>query len=135
VGFETPPADASGLGHWPVQIQLVPPTAPFLKGADLLVMADCVPVAFPTVHRDFLQGRAVTLGCPKLDDRDAYVEKFSAIFRQAGIKSITTVVMEVPCCAGLPDIVQKAQSAAGTRIPTETVVISTRGAIIKRISG
>jgi NAD-dependent dihydropyrimidine dehydrogenase PreA subunit len=135
VGFETPPAAASGLGHWPVQIQLVPPTAPFLKGADLLVMADCVPVAFPSVHRDFLQGRAVTLGCPKFDDRDAYVEKFSAIFRQAGIKSITTVVMEVPCCAGLPDIVKKAQAAAGTQIPMETVVISTRGAILKRIGG
>jgi NAD-dependent dihydropyrimidine dehydrogenase PreA subunit len=133
--FENAGGADSALGHWPVQIHLVPPTAPFLKGADLLVMADCVPVAFPTVHRDFLQGRAVTLGCPKLDDRDAYVEKFSAIFRQAGIKSITTVVMEVPCCAGLPDIVQKAQSAAGTRIPAETVVISTRGAIIKRISG
>jgi hypothetical protein len=113
----------------------VPPTAPFLKGADLLVMADCVPVAFPSVHRDFLQGRAVTLGCPKFDDRDAYVEKFSAIFRQAGIKSITTVVMEVPCCAGLPDIVKKAQAAAGTQIPMETVVISTRGAILKRIGG
>jgi NAD-dependent dihydropyrimidine dehydrogenase PreA subunit len=133
--FEPGPGADSALGHWPVQIHLVQPTAPFLKGADLLVMADCVPVAFPTVHRDFLQGRAVTLGCPKLDDRDAYVAKFSAIFRQAGIKSITTVVMEVPCCAGLPDIVKKAQSAAGTRIPMETVVISTRGAIIKRISG
>jgi NAD-dependent dihydropyrimidine dehydrogenase PreA subunit len=134
-GFEPAAGGHSALGHWPVQIHLVPPTAPFLKGADLLVMADCVPVAFPTVHRDFLQGRAVTLGCPKFDDRDAYIEKFSAIFRQAGIKSITTVVMEVPCCAGLPDIVKKAQSAAGTQIPTETVVISTRGAIIKRISG
>ncbi|MFO7496419.1 MAG: 4Fe-4S binding protein [Desulfobacterales bacterium] len=130
--------DAAGdscLGNWPVQVQLVPPTAPFLKGADLLVMADCVPVAFPTVHRDFLQGRAVTLGCPKLDDIDAYVQKFTAIFKQAGIKSITVVVMEVPCCSGLPAIVKKAQAAAGTQIPMAVVVISTRGAILRQVAG
>lgn len=131
--FGGEPGGSSALGNWPVQVRLVPPTAPFLKGADLLVMADCVPVAFPSVHRDFLQGRAVTLGCPKLDDADEYVQKFTAIFREAGIKSITAVVMEVPCCSGLPAIVKKAQAAAGTRIPMEVVVISTRGAILKRV--
>lgn len=121
---------ASALSHWPVQIRLVPPNAPFLKGADLLVAADCVPVAFPTFHRDFLKGKTVMLGCPKFDDAPSYVEKFSAIFRTAGLKSITVVIMEVPCCGGLPRIVQKALQETGVQIPFDQVVVSTRGRII-----
>ena len=123
----------SALRHWPVQIHLVPPTAPFLKGADLLVLADCVPVAFPWLHSDFLEGKAVMMGCPKFDDVQSYIEKFEQVFRTAGIKSITTVVMEVPCCSGLPMIVKKALDASGQSIPLEEVVISTRGEIIERI--
>ncbi|NNF98883.1 MAG: 4Fe-4S binding protein [Desulfobacteraceae bacterium] len=122
----------SALGHWPVQITLVPPTAPFLKGADLLVVADCVPVAFPTLHRDFLNGKAVMMGCPKLDDAQAYIDKFAAVFQQAGIKSITTAIMEVPCCSGLPVIVKKALEASGKSIPLTKIVISTRGKILEQ---
>ena len=138
--FCPPPADpatsasagrtASKLTHWPVQIRLIPPDAPFLKGADLLVVADCVPVALPTLHQDFLQGKAVMIGCPKFDDPQQYVEKFAAIFKTAGIRSITTVVMEVPCCSGLPRIVQKGLEAAGTRIPLTQIVVGTRGQIL-----
>lgn len=124
-------ADSSALTHWPVQIHLIPPNAPFLKGADLLVAADCVPVAFPSFHRDFLQGKTVMLGCPKLDNAQAYVDKFAAIFKTAGIQSITTVVMEVPCCAGLPRIVAKALDIAGVKLPFSQVVVSTRGRIIE----
>ena len=122
----------SALSHWPVQIMLVPPTAPFLKGADLLVLADCVPVAFPTLHRDFLKGKAVMMGCPKFDNTQAYIEKFAQIARHSGIRSITTVVMEVPCCAALPVIVQKGLKLAGATIPMEEVVISVRGKILER---
>jgi Fe-S-cluster-containing hydrogenase component 2 len=121
----------SSLAHWPVQIMLIPPTAPFLKGADLLVLADCVPVAFPTLHRDFLKGKAVMMGCPKLDDAQQYVDKFAQIFRQAGIRSVTAVVMEVPCCSGLPAIVKKAMQQSGVSIPVEEVIISTRGKILE----
>lgn len=124
---------ASALSNWPIQIHLVPPTAPFLKGADLLVLADCVPVAFPTVHRDFLKGKAVMMGCPKLDDVQKYIDKFAQVFRVAGIKSITTVVMEVPCCSGLPMIVKKGLEVSGADIPIEEVVVSTKGRILKRI--
>lgn len=124
-------AESSALSHWPIQIRLIPPEAPFLKGADLLVVADCVPVAFPSLHKDFLHGRAVMMGCPKLDDAQAYVEKFAAIFKTAGIKSITTVVMEVPCCAGLPHIVQKGLEKSGMSIPQSEVVVSRRGEIIE----
>lgn len=122
----------SALNHWPVQIMLVPPTAPFLKGADLLVLADCVPVAFPTLHRDFLKGKVVMLGCPKFDNTEAYIEKFAQIARHSGIRSITAVVMEVPCCAALPVIVKKGLKLAGATIPMEEVVISVRGKILKR---
>lgn len=126
-------AEPSALTHWPVQIRLIPPTAPFLKNADLLVMADCVPVAFPTFHRDFLKGKSIAMGCPKLDDAEGYIEKFAEIFNVADIKSITTVVMEVPCCAGLPIIVERGMQKAGKTVPMEQVVISTKGQILKRV--
>lgn len=121
----------SALSHWPVQIRLIPPTAPFLKGADLLVVADCVPVAFPSLHHDFLEGKAVMVGCPKFDDAQAYIDKFAAIFETAGIKSVTTVVMEVPCCSGLPTIVKKGMEKAGVIVPSKLVTISTRGKILE----
>jgi len=122
----------SALSHWPVQIMLVPPTAPFLKGADLLVLADCVPVAFPTLHRDFLKGKAVMMGCPKFDDAEHYIEKFAQICKQSGIKSLTSVVMEVPCCSALPMIVKRGMELSGVKIPMEEVVISTRGKVLER---
>jgi Pyruvate/2-oxoacid:ferredoxin oxidoreductase delta subunit len=126
-GHGTP---ASALSHWPVQIRLIPPNAPFLKGADLLILADCVPVAFPGLHQELLRDKAVMIGCPKFDDSREYIEKFTAIFKTAGIKSITTVVMEVPCCSGLPAMVRKGLEAAGARIPMSQMVVSTRGEIL-----
>jgi ferredoxin len=122
----------SALSHWPVQIRLVPPFAPFLKGADLLVAADCTPVAYPNFHRDFLDGKVVMVGCPKFDEVQAYVQKFADIFNVAGIKSIEVVTMEVPCCQGLPLIVKKGLELAGKKIPLSQVIISTRGEVLKR---
>ncbi|MDI6688311.1 MAG: 4Fe-4S binding protein [Desulfobacterales bacterium] len=121
----------SALTHWPVQIRLVPASAPFLKGADLIVIADCTAVAFPTLHRDLLKGKVVMMGCPKFDDVQDYINRFADIFRTADIKSVTTVVMEVPCCSGLPMIVKKGMEAADRKIPIEEVVLSTRGKILK----
>lgn len=122
----------SELSHWPVQIRLVPPNAPFLKGADLLVAADCTPFAYPRFHEDFLKGKTLLVGCPKLDDADAYVQKFTQIFREAPIKSITVVVMEVPCCQGLPVIIDKGLALAGKSIAMEKVTINSHGEIIRR---
>ena len=123
---------ASALSHWPIQVRLVPPHAPFLKGADLLVAADCTPVAYPHFHRDFLEGKAVMVGCPKFDDRDEYIQKFAEIFREANIRSVAVVVMEVPCCSALPIIVKQGMEEAGKKMPMEEIVISTRGDILKR---
>jgi len=122
---------ASALSHWPVQIRLAPPTAPFLKNADLLVTADCAPVAYPGFHQDFLTGKTVLMGCPKFDDVAAYVEKFTQIFRQNPIRSVTVLVMEVPCCQGLPAIIRKAMNQSGQEIPLDVVVIGLRGEILK----
>ena len=122
----------SELSHWPVQIMLVPPTAPFLKNADLLVVADCVPVTYPDFHRDFLKGKAVMMGCPKFDDAQHYIEKFSEICKVSGIKSITNVVMEVPCCSAMNAIIQKAMERAGKTVPVEQITISTRGEELAR---
>jgi len=123
--------ETSALTHWPVQIRLVPPTAPFLKGADLLVVADCTPIAYPNFHRDFLNGKAVMVGCPKFDDAQTYIQKFADIFTTAGIKSITVAVMEVPCCQGLPMMVRKGLELANKKIPLEQLIISTRGEVLK----
>jgi hypothetical protein len=125
-------SSVSALSHWPVQIRLVPPTAPFLKGADLLVAADCTPFAYPRFHEDFLKGKVVLVGCPKLDDAQEYIHKFAQIFREADIKSITVVVMEVPCCQGLPVIIQRGMAVSGKDIPMEKVVINSRGEVIGR---
>jgi len=122
----------SALTHWPVQIHLVPPTAPFLRGADLLVAADCTPVAYPRFHDELLRGKTVLLGCPKFDDAEEYVKKFAAIFATAAIKSVTIAVMEVPCCQGLPVIVRKGMAQAGKNIPLSVVTISVRGEILNK---
>jgi len=123
---------ASSLSHWPVQIHLVPPTAPFLRGADLLVVSDCVPLAYPNLHGDFLPGKVVLVGCPKFDDVKAYIQKFTDIFKAADVKSVTTLSMEVPCCSGLPAIVRKGLEASGKHVPREELVISLRGDILHR---
>ncbi len=119
----------SALTHWPVQIKLVPPTAPFLKGSDLLIAADCVPVSYPALHKDFLTGRTVMIGCPKFDNPTEYIEKFTEVFKVADLKSVTVLLMEVPCCSGLSTIVKKAMELSGQDIPVKDVVITLKGGI------
>jgi len=125
-------ASDSQLSTWPVQLKLISPDAPFLQDADLLVASDCTPFAYPDFHADFLQNRVLVSGCPKLDDQEAYVQKFTSIFEHNTIKSVTVVVMEVPCCNGMPMIVEKALQASGKKVPVETVVIGIEGGIIRR---
>ena len=121
----------SALSHWPVQIRLVPADAPFLKGTDLLVAADCVPFAYANFHSDFLKGKTLMVGCPKFDDAESYIDKFTDIFRNAGIRSVTVAIMEVPCCSGLPAIIDKALKRSGADIPVREAVISARGERIR----
>jgi hypothetical protein len=98
-----------------------------LKHADLLVVADCVPAAYPRFHSDLTKDKVVMMGCPKFDDARAYIDKFVEIFQKTDIRSITNVYMEVPCCSGLPGIVKTALAEAGAQIPVEDVIIGRRG--------
>jgi Pyruvate/2-oxoacid:ferredoxin oxidoreductase delta subunit len=118
----------SELSNWPVQLALVPPFAPVLRGADLLLTADCVPFAYADFHRTFLRGgRPVLIACPKLDDVGPYVEKLAQIFQTAQPKSLTIVRMEVPCCGGLARAAAQAQEMAGSRVPIREVIVGIQG--------
>jgi Pyruvate/2-oxoacid:ferredoxin oxidoreductase delta subunit len=119
----------SQLTHWPVQLKLVPINAPYFQDADLLIAADCVPFAYPDFHRNFLKGKAVVVGCPKLDDIQYYKEKLTEIFKTNSIKSITLPYMEVPCCFGLVKATEDAIAASGKKIPLKKVKIGIRGEI------
>jgi len=121
------PQMASDLSNWPVQLMLVPPSAPYLKNADILICADCVPFAMPDFHSRFLAGRAVLVGCPKLDNLDFYREKLKQIFREAAPKSLTVLRMEVPCCTGLAHAVQEARDAIVPDCPLNVQVVEIEG--------
>lgn len=120
---------ASALSHWPIQIRLVPPSAPFLRNADLLIAADCTTVAYAGFHQDLLKDRVVLMGCPKFDDGEAYVHKLSEIFTSANVKSVCIAIMEVPCCQNMKNIVKAAMERAEMEIPAEVAVISVQGKI------
>lgn len=116
----------SELAQWPCQIRLVPATAPFFKGAKLLIAADCTAYAYAAFHREFMRGKVTIVGCPKLDPVD-YSEKLTDIIRENDIKSVTIVRMEVPCCGGLELAAKKALQASGKFIPWQVVTISLDG--------
>lgn len=123
---------ASRLRQWPVQLSLVPPTAPYLNGADLLITADCVPFAYGNYHNDFLKDRAVVVGCPKLDDIEYYTDKLTDIIKLNNLESITVLKMEVPCCSGMMYAAKTARDRAGSDVPIKVVTIGIEGDIIKR---
>ena len=125
------PALASELTHWPVQLRLLNPMAPVLKGAHVLVAADCVPVAFPDFQRKLLRGRAVVIACPKLDDTSTYTDKLADIIRHNRPADITVAHMEVPCCTGILMMVLEARKRSGIDIPVIDVVVSIRGDILR----
>lgn len=124
----------SALAHWPVQIRLIPANAPFLQNADLLVAADCTAVAARNFQQKYLEGKAVMMGCPKFDDAESYVQRFAEIISTCNLKSLTILIMEVPCCSAMNAIIQKAIERAGKSVPVEQITISTRGEELSRKS-
>lgn len=119
----------SRLRNWPVQMRLVPSSAPYLRGADLAIAADCVPFAFAGFHERFLPGKVLLVGCPKLDDADYYRAKLAGILRDNGIRSVEVVHMEVPCCGGLVRLALGAMADAGTDIPLRLTRIGIDGQV------
>lgn len=124
---DQPPA--SQLGHWPIQLRLLHPGAPYLTGADLLLCADCAPFTIPDFHGRYLTGRCVAIACPKLDDAGEAVARLAAIIANAQPRRITVLRMEVPCCGGLATAAFKARELAGVPVPIEVHVAGVRGGI------
>lgn len=120
---------ASALRQWPVQLHLLPPQASFFENSHILAAADCVPFANANFHSKLLNGKSLVIGCPKLDDVEAYQEKLTEIFKNNKIKSVTVAIMEVPCCHGLHAAIEQAVEASGKKIPIIKEVISLDGNI------
>ncbi|WP_305043184.1 iron-sulfur cluster-binding oxidoreductase [Geoalkalibacter sp.] len=118
---------ASELRQWPTQLHLVPPSAPWLQNAHLLIAADCAPFAYGDFHRDFIKGKVLVNACPKLDDTSPYLDKLTAILKTNDIQSLTVTIMEVPCCRGLAMMAKQALEASGKDIPFEVAIIGVDG--------
>jgi Fe-S-cluster-containing hydrogenase component 2 len=130
-----PPASAeelpSRLRQWPIQLHLVPPTAPFFHDAEVLLAADCVAFSVGGFHNRFLDGRGLAIACPKLDShQEIYVEKLASMIDDAQIRSIDVMVMEVPCCSGLVQLVRQAMSLASRTVPARCRVVGVQGNIL-----
>ncbi|MCU0610620.1 MAG: 4Fe-4S binding protein [Candidatus Eisenbacteria bacterium] len=121
----------SCLRNWPVQMKLVPVSAPYLRNADLVIAADCVPFAFASFHQRFLPGRVLLVGCPKLDDAGFYRGKLADIFRLNNIRSLEVVHMEVPCCSGLVRLALGAAADAHACIPVTLTKIGIAGDVLE----
>jgi Fe-S-cluster-containing hydrogenase component 2 len=121
----------SELTHWPVQLTLVSPAAPQFADADLLLVADCVPVAVGDFHQRFLKDHSIVVGCPKLDDAGAYIEKLAQILRTNNLRSLMVVHMEVPCCSGLTRVAREAVARSGKPMAFLDITVSLRGSMIR----
>jgi Fe-S-cluster-containing hydrogenase component 2 len=117
----------SELRQWPIQFHLVGVGAPYFDNADLLLAADCVPFAYANFHSDFLKGRPIIIGCPKLDETESYSEKLADIIKTNDVKSVTLVHMEVPCCFGMQSIAEEAIEKSGKNIPLRQSIITVNG--------
>ena len=127
-----PSPGTTELRQWPVQLHLLSPNSQFLKGADLLLAADCVAYSMANFHSDHLKGKALAIACPKLDsDLEEYVSKLAEMIDAAGINTITVMMMEVPCCNGLMRLVTEALSRAKRKVPVKRFVISSKGEVLK----
>jgi NAD-dependent dihydropyrimidine dehydrogenase PreA subunit len=123
---------ASQLAHWPVQLHLVSPAAPAYQGADLLLAADCTAFAAGNFHGEHLKGKALAVACPKLDTgRDVYIEKLQALIDDAGIHTLTVLIMQVPCCGGLLQLARTAAARAARKVPIHCRVLGLQGEIIR----
>lgn len=124
---ETP----SQLTHWPVQMHLVNPNSPAYRGADLLLAADCVAFSLGSFHSSFLKGKTLAIACPKLDHgTETYVDKLTVMIDTAKVNTITVMMMEVPCCGGLIQMVRAAMTRASRKVPVKAVIVSIDGKIL-----
>lgn len=122
----------SQLRQWPIQLHLVSPQAPYFQGADVVLAADCVPFAMGNFHNDYLKGKALAIACPKLDaGQEIYAEKIRAWYEEAKINSLTVMIMQVPCCRGLPATAVQALKESRRKVPVRLVVVSLQGDVLQ----
>ena len=127
------PASPSQLGQWPVQLHLIPPSAPYFEEADVLLAADCAAYAHGDFHRRFLQGKRLAIACPKLDtNQDVYLDKLKAMIDFTGIRSLTVLTMEVPCCRGLLQLARRAALESKRKIPIQWLELSVQGEVLQQ---
>ena len=119
----------SELSQWPIQLHLISPHAPYFKECDLLIAADCTAFTLGSFHQDMLKGKKLVIACPKLDETGGYVEKIAELLKNNTVYSLTVVIMEVPCCSGLFQMVQEAVELSGTHLPVKRVVIGLDGTL------
>jgi hypothetical protein len=117
------------LSGWPIQMRLVRPQAPYLKGASLLVAGDCTAFAYPNISRDFIKGRVALVGCPKLDETGPFVDRLTEILKANEIRDITVLHMTVPCCAQLVGLVTEAVKRSGRDVPQKSFVVGIDGVL------
>lgn len=141
MSFDAPPEETeeegkrkSQLTQWPIQMHLVSPTAPHFRNSDLLLAADCCAFSYGDFHKDFMKGKSLAIACPKLDsNKQVYLEKLITMITEANLKSITVMIMQVPCCSGLLQMAQQAVDQSGRNIPIEAVVIGVNGDVLKEV--
>lgn len=123
---------ASQLRQWPIQLHLISPGAPYYQGADVVLAADCVAYALGDFHREHLKGKSLAIACPKLDaEQQIYREKIKAWFEDAQINTLTVMIMQVPCCMGLQNLVQQAAVESARNVPVKSLVVGIKGEILQ----
>jgi ferredoxin len=121
----------SALSHWPVQLHLISPTAPYFQNADVVLAADCVAYALGGFHENYLKGRRLSIACPKLDsDQEEYAEKVRSLIDDAKINTLTVMIMQVPCCSGLLAMAKNAAQSAKRKVPIKAVVVGLKGDVL-----
>lgn len=121
-------ARESLLRQWPVQLHLLNPSASYFSGADVLLAADCTAFAAADFQQDYLEGKTLAIACPKLDQgKDIYLRKLQMMIEDSGIRSITVLIMEVPCCRGLLQLAQQAAAESEREVPISVIVLNIKG--------
>jgi len=127
---QTVPA-ASQLRQWPVQLHLINPAAVYFQGSDLLVASDCSAFSLGDFHSNWLKNRSLVIACPKLDQgKEIYLKKLMDLIDQSKVNTITVLIMEVPCCGGLLQLVQMAAQRSVRKVPVKAVTVSIKGEIL-----
>ena len=132
ISIRKPEASSSALTHWPIQLHLINPSAPHFQQTDVLLAADCTAFAMGGFHANHLAGKSLAIACPKLDgNQDVYLSKLVALMNQSSIKSLTVMIMQVPCCGGLWQLAMKARELSTTPPPMKRIRISLQGEVLE----